>query len=358
MPRLFALCASLLLSVSGCTEGSQARECEPSLQVGCGEGERCTLNEEGAPSCRPSNSEGAQEGERCEQSEGCVDGLACLSLSAVPQCARFCALDQGGELADAQCAEGSPYARCLAKLPERADIGVCVTPCDPFDRGGELLICDDDQGAKCGVHVDLPFLICVPKGQQGTHERCDSSAPCEQGLLCLREGDEQRCVHPLPPGEACPSELLKREAHGYYDPLSGGVIEACWPSVSVPQSLFIDLRYRLTLASVSTQEERSAVCAEWGGALAVTTPTGLLDSLSASLSRLGATLREVGAREEGSAFGVWVAGDHGGAPSCLIEQSSEGEGERALEPRFTLSDSGCDPSWPTLCSFEVSASLP
>ena len=261
MPNLLALYALLLLFTWGCTKGSLARECEPSAQVGCAEGERCTLNEEGTPSCRPSNLEGRQEGERCEQSESCSDGLACLSLFGVPQCARFCALDQSQTLADAQCADGSPYARCLARLPERADIGVCITPCDPFDRGGELSTCDTEQGVTCGVQADLPFFVCVPEGSQGVYERCDPSSACEQGLLCLEEGDERRCIPPLPSGEACPPELLARVAYRY-DLISDGVISACWPSVSVPQSLLRDIRYRLTLASASTEGERSDLCAE------------------------------------------------------------------------------------------------
>lgn len=353
--RLIA-CGSLIAALEGCTKGSLARECEPSAQVGCRAGERCALSEEGIPSCLPVNPDGLQEGAHCQLSEDCADGLGCLSLFGVQQCARFCPLDQSQASADQQCVRGSSFARCLAALPSRTDIGVCLTPCDPFSRGLELLSCDPAQGVTCGVNVDLSFLVCLPEGPRAELERCDPSARCAHGLLCLQEGSEQRCLKPLAFGERCADNQLKRPVFGRYDPLSEEAISACWPSVSLPQSVTRELRYRLHLGAVDSPEDRALRCAEWGGVVASLEPPGLLESLSAPL---GVTLAELNlsrSSEEGELRGAWVRAVAEGEELC-VSLTFEGEAD-ARSASATLSDAGaCEPSWPTICALPNEGSL-
>lgn len=346
----------ILMPLIGCREGSLARECEPSDQVGCLDGQRCTLNDTGSPVCLPSNPLGYKEGAHCEKSEECRDGLGCLTLFGVPQCARFCALDQKTTDANAQCATNHPYAQCLMALPSRTDIGVCLNPCDPFARGSELLLCDQDQGHVCGVYFDVPFLTCQLEGAQSLWTPCSAVNLCREGLLCLQEGNEQRCVPPLAPGDSCPLGLLERPALGLYDPLTGGKISACWSSVSLPQSINPEVDYRLMLSATESKQEQDELCGSWGGKVAELSQQELIESLQITLAQTLLEYAQV--QNHMDLLGVWIQQDELSDSSTCHALRFNQSLDETEQVQFFASSEPCTQKFPTLCELQVQGRLP
>jgi len=337
------ICIGLAIWPLACREGSAARECEPSSQVGCPEGSRCALDELGSPRCEASNPEGLEAGLSCERSAECADGLACLTLFGVPQCALLCSLDQPQETSDERCASSLESARCLSALPGRSDIGACVQPCEPLGRDLGLMRCERSEGVSCGINPDLPYLTCGPEGAQLSWEPCHAGLRCAAGGLCSAEGGERRCVPPQPFDVDCPPWTLPRSTGGALDPISAEPYMGCWPSIGLPQSLALDRRYRLALEPAQSLAEQRARCAEWGG-----TPAELMDDplLESLLPSLLATLAELSEAQREAIFSaVWVAPSSAAPESCQALELLE------AEPRLrgALRREPCGPALPTLC---------
>lgn len=343
-----------------CDVGSVARVCEPSTQEGCKEGERCTLSPTSSPICLPSQPNGYAEGALCEGSESCADGLACVENFGLKRCVRFCPLDVSQEEGDARCAELNLQSRCLLSLPERTDIGFCVSPCvpDSLAEAYPEARCPEGDTLSCQLSLDLPLSVCAPAGEGEQGEACDLTERCERGLMCFGEGATSRCLKPLSEGEPCPPHHLKRMVRGHINFQAETPYQACWPSLSLPQAS-VETRYRLYLEPLTTAQEREARCEAWGARLA--SPAELSDEdLLTSLAPTLNNLLTEHALIEGLAEPyqlAWLAPAEG---SCALlslsvnnnegSEEVEGSASQLSVKRYTLSDPRCEQPGPSVCA--------
>lgn len=161
------------------------------------------------PACAEPGPESTKSrGEACGGPNDCRDPqVGCVALYGIARCLPFCDADAAD--ADDGCDLASPAGgelrgRCVAVLPNRPDIGVCVYPCDPaapyFDESTDDT--DDDTIrvthcpeaiATCSVALDLGHAVCSGNVGAGDVTRCGPSAPCPPRQLCAPYDDAGRC---------------------------------------------------------------------------------------------------------------------------------------------------------------------
>jgi len=136
----------------------------------------------GEPVCRASGGTlGA--GEPCAADDACAKGYGCVRQYGVSLCARFC--QPAAARGDAVCVDEASGlgGLCLAALPDRLDIGVCVYACDPVLREAPA------PGAPaCGLVSDLDYPVWRAAGDAGRGERCGPDRACRAGDLCVERG--------------------------------------------------------------------------------------------------------------------------------------------------------------------------
>lgn len=216
----------LALAAWGCSEASQARKCEPTTGKGCESGERCVVAQSGAPDCVTGGLDLA-EGDRCTGPTDCAAGMGCISAFGTSRCLRFCvpAVDTNEDPCRAETALVDPealhrfadFGRCLASLPDRPDIGVCVLPCEP---GG-----DDPECLSCGLVLGLGMATCVAPGEAAEGEGCGVAAACDVDLFC--EPNTATCRAPAV--EAGCAAGSPQVIPGVRDPLTFRDYEVCVP---------------------------------------------------------------------------------------------------------------------------------
>lgn len=116
----------------------------------------------------------------------------------------------------------SDQARCLARLPDRADIGLCLLPCAP---GGD----DCPEGMSCRLFNGLEYATCGPAFIDGaqTGEACGPAKPCAQGLACVAFGPDHLCRALR--GPLCPLGTLRAAVPNAWDPLTQSPYYFCEP---------------------------------------------------------------------------------------------------------------------------------
>ena len=207
----------LSLSLAGCFDNGSDRKCEPVDNQGCKAAERCAVASDGTPSCFPMGN--LTEGEACDAPDACRAGLGCVQMFGVSRCLRFCAPSLDPD--ESACGDDetsvlrfSGQAQCVAGLPDRTDIGLCVVPC-VFDPSELDLTCPS-----CGLVSGLPFLTCISAGPAKMGEPCGPSAQCVGNLIC--EPTTHTC---LPTTGECGGEWLL--IAGVKSPVTFDEIKVC-----------------------------------------------------------------------------------------------------------------------------------
>ncbi len=186
----------------------EAAVCSPSEQVGCEQGEKCTLVKSGGEKelgC--SIDDGSRElGEVCDPNAGvgdnCQAGLYCDTSAEPPLCVEFCQQEPMDT-----CSEGT--ACSLGFLVDDSEIRLCADRCDPIDQD-----CARD-GFGCYPSRSGPTCAVVGAGGAtvGEGESCSYSNECEPGLGCFRVGADATwscfsICDPFGGGASCSAEQL------------------------------------------------------------------------------------------------------------------------------------------------------
>lgn len=310
-------------ALAACVEASRERACEPVDGSGCGRGERCVVDELGVPFCSAGGAESVVEtGGACDGPNACrAAGEGCVSLFGLARCLPFCS--PGRLDAEERCAApasdgGEIRGRCLAILPDRPDIGVCVFPCDPADpfvgeeavSAGERLTRCPAEDATCALTAELDFAVCTGAvGAAPADEGpapCGPRAPCPPRFLCASWGDGNRCRPASPRVEGCAEGEAERILAG-----SGADrVAVCEPCTIIARDEAPAPRYLAVCHAPEPWPDAGVRCEREGGAPAGT-DLGDDERRAALLAAVPAEIAE---------RGLWVAGE--GEVCRLLEPGS------------------------------------
>jgi len=214
-----SLCAAgeICDSVTGCEAGTPSCSETPcklvSPQCGCGAGQACYMDPDGARTCAAAGSTPAAGG--CTAIADCAAGNTCVGLSdTVGACHRFCDTD-------ADCG-GQPGALCILGLADTmgADLPetTCTLGCEPATNtgcpaGSWCFLGQESEGAM----RDLSHCSADPQGPATQGQACATQEDCAPGFLCLDTDGAgtteclQLCRNPSTsfpgPSPDCPSSI-------------------------------------------------------------------------------------------------------------------------------------------------------
>ncbi|MCA9537882.1 MAG: hypothetical protein KC620_03275 [Myxococcales bacterium] len=276
LPALLLVCALPLLW--RCDSSTDAQVCDPKTGRGCRVGRTCAVDADGIPVCVAPGP--AREGDLCsppsstpggliDPTRQCGPRLGCLQLFGVSRCMRFCDPLETEDRDTCQPDPADPIdlgpndirhprfaeATCAAVLPGRADIGVCVLPCELFPgydadclaalpdaacgnpdgctcRAARRACLNDRSpdcppGSTCTVQPTLDHAVCTVPGQAALEAACSPSAPCQGNLVCHPRGEGGICLPPAASAPACACDERPVAVPDAFDPIEGGVYSLC-----------------------------------------------------------------------------------------------------------------------------------
>lgn len=221
---LLTIClAALLWAPLACEEGATARVCDPRRDDECGAGEFCTVDTDGVPYCaaRPDAALMEMAGEMCSSPEMCGEGLGCIDLYGASRCTPFCTPGLSPTVNPCLVCEGEGEAaicrtgNCIAALPDRVDIGVCLLPCDPtpdLQHMSPLDVCPSTTRCDFVPEQAEPVCVALVASPKVEGEPCGPIGECHEDYWCtplpaelLLEGEDAlaACLPPRPEGAEC-----------------------------------------------------------------------------------------------------------------------------------------------------------
>ena len=265
-----------------CDAQAPNRACDPTqARGGCSVGQKCALNPEGSPSCFPEEEEERGYGDICEHEAQCAPSLSCVRVARLSRCLPICKLNR--EDRDQDCLRtttvgepiaGSEYARCVARIPQQDDLGLCVPPCRPWEPGDCALAGAEGRRVACALEPLLPYTVCARSGDALENTPCGAAERCEEGLSCVMDGGIHRCVELYPESASCPPGTAGVMTLTESDPWStdanrSEAYQSCWPCVSLPRLSLTLPPYRACLSPARApslcSESEPCSCASWGG---------------------------------------------------------------------------------------------
>ena len=153
MIRLATFLCFWAIPLVGCNTGSRDRACEPIDNSGCAGGKFCIVDFAGVPRCAVALGVQAEIASTCAEPEACGPKVGCIRVNGVARCRAYCRRGDSNQ----GCGD---KGRCLAALPDRPDIEVCVYPCEPDQRVIELEPCP--MGSVCTSRPDVNENLCAP----------------------------------------------------------------------------------------------------------------------------------------------------------------------------------------------------
>lgn len=154
--------------------GQTGPVCNPILQEGCDEGEKCSYDSQDEITCTKAGE--LPYGAICEGGSQCAGGT-CISLNGTESfCYQYCKTkihcDNGGPCIELQ---DSPYRVC--------EISGIYDSCTLLAAG-----CEAGKGCYVVSGEDTP--VCLPEGQETTHGTCSSPNDCVSTHTCIND----RCL--------------------------------------------------------------------------------------------------------------------------------------------------------------------
>lgn len=160
-------------------------------QCGCGAGEKCSVDNQGARVCVPEG-EGLL-GEECS-GQACIAGLICVvtksTAPTVSTCMKFCE-------ADIQCKE--PGGLCIYSLNDGTGdpiegASLCTQNCDPVTNTGCPVAQTSCQATQEARGEQRFFTFCTGAGLGGQGAVCTTAQDCQAGFGCFNVGAESNCL--------------------------------------------------------------------------------------------------------------------------------------------------------------------
>lgn len=333
-----------LISLS-CDQTTPSRVCEPGEQRGCRSDQHCTLDARGTPQCASIPTSPLSSHEACEQSNQCAMGSACVSLFGATRCSPMCAADLSQVEADLQCEAQIEHSRCLARLPDRPEIGFCISPCTLSDEASRDRQCGASNS--CALSASIPFSVCQASGEVNQNEVCGANQICESGLSCIQNGMISRCKE-LWVGSTsledqnCSEGEISFLSPWARDPLSGGAYLSCWSDIPVMYDALYARQLRLDL-KLSSKDEATQACM-----MLLKESENIriahLDNSLLTLSELQRELSSILERARINTPGVWVTTEELLSETCVRFDHFSGR----LEP------TDCSVLLPSLCEISTS----
>jgi hypothetical protein len=158
--------------------------CDPVRQTGCAVTQKCTVDDNGAPTCVPDGSKGTRT--TCTPSpDSCVKGNYCASIGGGgTMCRQFCERQS-------DCTQPPPTgqptneAYCAFAFTDGASVRLCSTPCNPAPYLGPS---GCPNRIRCNYGNLGGVLITDCQGATGGglyNDPCTTSDDCDDGYTCI-----------------------------------------------------------------------------------------------------------------------------------------------------------------------------
>lgn len=162
------------------------------------------------PKCMPAGAKAL--GESCSAWNDCALGAFCVGIGGAADggvvpgtCRKLCC---GGDWSacpsDQSCIRQVYLVRPGGGDPVYAKADVCapVNDCDVFD----LKACAEQPGRSCQIVDPIGNVACVPSGNGGPGDACDTKSPCKSGFACVADECRRLCKAVAGGGEpSCPA---------------------------------------------------------------------------------------------------------------------------------------------------------
>jgi hypothetical protein len=180
--------------IPGCTPDPHFTPCDPSCQMVCSCGKKCSVNTLGSPTCNALAGDVPRyEGESCTQvsagtaaqTDDCVAGTLCLNESCGNTCVRLCRTD-----------DDCPLSKCtLALTGTFKACDVAAIACNPVRALGASQCPEAAQGCYLSADVADRTICDCPRGSNSVGAACTDSRDCQSGLVCADStgAGEPRC---------------------------------------------------------------------------------------------------------------------------------------------------------------------